>query len=59
MDYHEVLGVPQDADQKTIKRAYFKLVRQYSPEKDPEQFQKIREAYENLTAQEGKDGKGS
>lgn len=57
MDYHEILGVPLDADQKTIKRAYFKLVRQYSPEKDPEQFQKIREAYENLTA-EGTDRKG-
>ncbi|MDO4294481.1 MAG: DnaJ domain-containing protein [Eubacteriales bacterium] len=48
----EILGVPQDADQKTIKRAYFKLVKQFTPEKDPELFQKIRRAYENLSAAE-------
>ncbi len=53
MDYYEVLGVDRDADQKAIKKAYFRLVRQYSPEKDPERFQQIREAYENLTAAEG------
>jgi len=57
MNYREVLGVPGDADQKAIKKAYFKLVRQYSPEKDPERFQQIREAYESLMADEGK-GKG-
>lgn len=49
MNYYEVLGLPEGAGQKEIKRAYFKLVRQYSPEKDPERFQQIREAYERLT----------
>ncbi len=46
---HEILGVPAGADPKEIKRAYFKLVRQFSPEKDPERFQEIRGAYERLT----------
>ena len=47
---YTVLGLPENADEKAIKRAYFKLVRQFSPEKDPERFQEIREAYENLTS---------
>lgn len=52
MNDYEILGISQDADPKEIKRAYFRLVRQYSPETDPERFQEIREAYEHLTAPE-------
>ena len=47
---YEVLGLSEDADEKAVKRAYFGLVRQFSPEKDPERFQEIREAYENITS---------
>lgn len=46
--YYETLGLQPGASQAEIKKAYFKLVRQHSPEKDPEMFQKIREAYEQL-----------
>lgn len=46
--YYEVLGLKEGASQAEIKRAYFSLVRQYSPEKDPEKFREIREAYEHL-----------
>lgn len=46
--YYEILGLQPGASQLEIKKAYFKLVRQYSPESNPEQFQKIREAYEQL-----------
>lgn len=46
--YYEILGLASGASQADIKKAYFKLVRQHSPESDPEQFQKIREAYEQL-----------
>lgn len=53
MNDYEVLGLKEGADEKEVKRAYFKLVRQFSPEKDPERFQQIREAYENL-----KEGRG-
>lgn len=45
---YEILGIDENADEKAIKRAYFKLIRTYSPEKDPEHFQEIRSAYERL-----------
>lgn len=47
--YYRELGLEPGADQAEIKRAYFKLVRQFPPEKDPERFQQIRKAYEQLT----------
>lgn len=46
--YYELLGLQPGASQIEIKKAYFKMIRQHSPESDPEQFQKIREAYEQL-----------
>lgn len=46
--YYEILGLQPGASQTEIKRAYFRLIRLHSPESDPEQFQKIREAYEQL-----------
>ena len=55
--YYDILGLEPGASQAEIKRAYFKMVRQYSPEADPEQFQKIREAYEQLQ-QGGNTGTG-
>lgn len=48
-DDYKVLGLMPGADKQEIKRSYFKLVRQYSPEKEPERFQEIREAYERLS----------
>ena len=47
--YLEVLGLARGSDKKEIKRAYFRLVRQFTPEKNPERFQQIREAYEYLS----------
>ena len=51
MDDYKTLGLEQGASQKEIKRAYFSLVRKYSPEEAPEKFRKIREAYERLKGQ--------
>ena len=48
--YYRELGLEPGASEQEIKRAYFKLVRQFSPEKDPERFRQIREAYEGLQA---------
>lgn len=50
-DYYKILGLEQGASQKDIKKAYFALVRKYSPEEDPEKFREIREAYERLKDQ--------
>src|SRR6516165_6072210 len=52
-DYYEALGVPRDADQDAIRRAYRKLARKYHPdlnrESDAEdRFKELGEAYEVL-----------
>ncbi|WP_310448103.1 DnaJ domain-containing protein [Thiobacillus sp.] len=49
-DYYAVFGVPRDATQDDIKRAYRKLARQYHPDvsKDPDadvRFKELGEAY--------------
>ena len=51
MDYYNTLGVPRDADQDTIKKAYRKLAMKHHPDHggDPTEFQKINEAYETLS----------
>ena len=53
--YHSVLGVTEDADQAKIKKAYFRLLRVHSPENDPDGFRKIREAYDELRKNGGKE----
>lgn len=47
-DYYEILGVAETAAKNEIKKAYFGLVRQYPPEKEPEKFKEYRKAYEVL-----------
>ncbi|NOK21688.1 J domain-containing protein [Corallococcus carmarthensis] len=51
---YEVLGVPQDADARTIKKAYFERVRQNPPETHPDEFRRLREAYELLSDPEAR-----
>ena len=54
-DYYEVLGVPRDADEKAIKKAYRKLAMKYHPDRnsdDPnaeELFKEANEANEVLS----------
>lgn len=45
---YEILNISKDADEKGIKKAYTKMLRKYPPEKNPEEFKKVREAYETL-----------
>ncbi len=42
----ELLGVDAGTDAKSIKRAYLRAVKRHKPERDPEGFQRVREAYQ-------------
>lgn len=48
-DYYQILQVNPNADIKEIKNAYVKMIRKFPPEKEPEQFKRIRKAYEVLS----------
>ncbi len=41
-----MLGVSNWVDEKSLKRAYGRLIREHRPDKDPVGFQRIQEAYE-------------
>ncbi len=53
-DYYEVLGVPRDADEDTIKKAFWKLAKKYHPDVNPDdkdaeaKFKEANEAYDVL-----------
>eukprot|EP00980_Cylindrotheca_fusiformis_P005502 scaffold1170_cov122-Cylindrotheca_fusiformis.AAC.10 len=56
-DPYEILGIPHDADEAHIKKAYFKLARQYHPDKQTTEedkatngaiFARISDAYDLL-----------
>lgn len=47
MNAWEILGIDPTSDKKTIKRAYAKLLKQYHPEENPEEFKQIQAAYQH------------
>ena len=47
--HYEILGVGASAGVQEIKKAYFGAVRKYPPERCPEEFKRIREAYVTLS----------
>ncbi|MGP4123390.1 MAG: molecular chaperone DnaJ [Sodalis sp. (in: enterobacteria)] len=54
-DYYEILGVPRDAEEREIKKAYKRLAMKFHPDRNPgnaeaeAKFKEIKEAYEVLT----------
>jgi curved DNA-binding protein CbpA len=47
-DPYIILGLAPDSTDAVIRRRYLQLVRQYPPERAPERFAAIREAYEKI-----------
>lgn len=45
---YDILGINLEADEKEIKKAYVTMIRKYPPEKAPEEFKKIRKAFDVL-----------
>src|SRR5436190_22187293 len=41
-------GLPDGFDRRELKRRYNQLIRRFKPEKHPQEFQRIRAAYEQL-----------
>lgn len=50
MDCWTVLQLPQDSDERSIKRTYARLLKSCRPDDDAEGFQRLREAYEEALA---------
>lgn len=45
-DPFQLLGLPADASEAEIRARYLELVKQFSPDREPEKFREIRAAYE-------------
>ena len=46
---YDILEVSPEATPEEVKRSYFRLVRRFPPEREPERFKVIRSAYETLS----------
>ena len=52
MNGWQILGIEPTSDKKEIKKAYAKLLKQYHPEENPEEFKQIQEAYQQCLHQD-------
>jgi curved DNA-binding protein CbpA len=48
---YEILELPLEASVEDVKKQYKTLIRQYSPERDPEMFSTIRTAYDAINSE--------
>ena len=44
----EILGLKERYTKEDVKKKYLELIRKYSPESNPKEFMKIREAYDKI-----------
>jgi curved DNA-binding protein CbpA len=47
-DPYEILGLPRGCGETEVRRRYLELVRENPPDRAPERFTEIRQAYEML-----------
>ena len=47
-DPYAVLGLDRSAGADDVRRAYLRLIRVHRPESNPEQFKRVRSAYDTL-----------
>lgn len=47
-DPYVVLGIEQSVDDEAIRAAYLARLKLYPPDRAPEEFERVREAYEQL-----------
>lgn len=47
-DPKDALGVSANATEEEIRAAYLRKVKEFAPERSPEEFEKVRDAYETL-----------
>ncbi|XKE94005.1 DnaJ domain-containing protein [Metaplanococcus flavidus] len=52
--YYDILRIESTASANEIKKAYYKLIREFTNENHPEEFKEIRSAYEILSNEEEK-----
>lgn len=50
----DVLGVSFDASDEEVRSAYFSQIKAHTPEKDPEGFKRIRQAYDKIKTLESR-----
>jgi DnaJ-domain-containing protein 1 len=48
-DPQNILGVSQDADAGEIRSAYLNKIKEYPPERCPQEFERVRDAYDILS----------
>lgn len=55
MNPHDVLGLsPDEHDDDVIRKAYLNCLRAHPPDRDPEGFQRVRKAYDELRSGEAR-----
>jgi len=47
-DPYQIMGLPPESDDATIRQRYLELVRRFTPEHHPAKFAVIRAAYDSL-----------